>query len=871
MRWLRSLFEKRDAEIDRELRAHLELEAEEREQAGSSPEEARQAARRAFGNTTSVQEDTRAMWKWMSFERLGQDLRYALRGLSRTPGFFVVAVLILGLGIGATTAVYSVVNAVLLRPLPFEEPERLVRVANTGTSLSGVTSRAANLRDWKRMASSFEDLAGYYAFFDYRRYTLAGMGEPERLVGVGVTETFLDLLGVQPEIGRDFVPEECVWNGRPAALLTHSFWDRRFGRDPGIVGQSLMLNDRSVTVVGVLPASFDFASYFSPGSRIDFLEPFPVSDETDRRGNTLAVIGRLKPGVTIAGAQSELDVINAQLAEDDPDRWGLAASVSNLREHITGRFQSALMLLGFAVGLVLLIACTNVSNLLLARASSRRKEIAVRSAIGADRGRLVRQMLTEALALAACGGLLGIGIALALTRAVAATQAVTIPLLQSVQVDVAALGFAMLAVLGTGLLFGIAPALQLSRSREHTALRDSGRGTSEGKASGWLRNGLVVSEVALACVLLVSAGLLLRSFAQLLDADLGFEPEQKVAWRVETARDFENLSERARFYEGLMRRVESIPGVEAVGLTDTLPLGRNRTWGLSAKGVVYRDGEQPFAFPRMVSPGYIGAMGIKLLQGRDFTNRDTTESERVAILNEAAAERLWPGEDPIGRKIAINANDEDWTIVGVVANVRHSSLEEESGLEMYYPIAQMADWRAADMVVQAALPAESLVPAVRSALHEVDETMPTDDYQTLGSIVDRAASPRRFLVSLLGAFALAAILLASLGIYGVISYSVSRRTQEIGIRMALGASAGNVRRQVLQGTLRLAGGGIAIGAVGALALTRLMSSLLYGVTPTDIPTFAVTIGLLSLVAILAGYLPALRASRTPTTTALQGS
>ncbi|MCP5116871.1 MAG: FtsX-like permease family protein, partial [bacterium] len=360
----------------------------------------------------------RDAWQWPRLETLLLDVRYALRQLRRQPSFTVVAVLILALGIGATTTVFSVINAVLLRPLPFEQPERLVRVANTSPSggLSGVTSRSSNLRDWRRLNESFEDLAGYFAFFDYQRFTLTGMGESERLVGVGVTETFLGTLGVQPMLGRDFVAEECVWNGRPAALLTHGAWERRFGADTGIVGETLTLNDQPVTVVGVLPPSFDFASFFSPSSRIDFLQPFPVSDETDRWGNTLAVIGRLKPGVSMGAAQAELDLINERLQAAEPGRWGLGATVSNLREHITGRFRDALALLAFAVGMVLLVTCTNLSNLLLARAASRRKEMAVRSAIGAGRWRLIRQVLTEALVLSAGGGLLGIAIAYGLTR-----------------------------------------------------------------------------------------------------------------------------------------------------------------------------------------------------------------------------------------------------------------------------------------------------------------------------------------------------------------------------------------------------------------------------------------------------------------------
>ncbi len=803
----------------------------------------------------------------IGFEGLRQDLRYSLRGLRRDPGFFVVATLILGLGIGATTAVFSVVNAVLLRPLPFEAPQRLVRVANTGDEgLSSVTSRASNLRDWKRLAESFEGLAGYFAFFDYQRFTLSGEGEPERLVGVGVTETFLDVLGVTPLLGRGFVAAECVWNGRPAALLTYGFWQRRFGADPAVVGRSLTLNDQAVSVVGVLPPSFDFASFFSPGARIDFLQPFPVADETDRWGNTLAVIGRLKGDASVEQGQAELDVINTQLREADPDRWGLGAAVTPLREHITGDYSDALAVLAAAVGLVLLIVCANVSNLMLARAASRRKEIAVRSAMGAGRRRLVRQMLTEALSLAACGGLLGVATAFVLTRGVAASQAVAIPLLHSVRIDSSALGFALAVVLGTGLLFGLAPALQAARAKEYDALRDSGRGMSEGKARTWMRGGLVVSEVALACMLLVGAGLLLRSFVVLLDADLGFQPEQRAAWRVETTKQFDSLTERAGFYQRLLQRVESIPGVEAAGLSDTLPLGRNRTWGLAAKGEVYREGEYPFAFPRMVSAGYIGAMGIRLVEGRDFTERDTLESERVVLLNETAASRLWPNQEALGRQIV---NNGDWTVAGVVADVRHGSLEEESSPEVYFPITQQGDWGASDLVVSATLPMETLIPAMRAALREADAGMPTEEYQTLGSIVDRAASPRRFIVSLIGAFAAAAALLASLGIYGVISYSVARRRTEIGIRMALGASEGHVRRQVMGRTLALTGAGIVVGLVASLALTRLMASLLYGVGAMDAVTFGAAVALLLAVAVLAGYLPALRASRVQPTAALQ--
>ncbi len=856
---LKAVFSRKvlDSDFDAEMSAHVEMLTEDNLKQGMTPEQARRQALVKLGGagpTRNLHRDTRGLPAWDNFI---QDVRYTFRTLRREPGFFAVAVLILSLGIGATTAIFSVVNAVLLRPLPFRDPERLVRVANTGTGgLSEVTSRSSNLRDWRRMNHTFEDMAGYFAFFDYGSYNLVGGGEPERLVGVGITQNFLDMLGVQPEMGRNFVDEECAWNGRRAALLTRGLWERRFHGDPGIIGRSITLNGNATTVVGVLPASFDFASFFSPGSRIDMLVPFPVTDETDRWGNTLAVIGRLKPGVSIQNAQADLDLINQQLQQADPGRWGLGSAVSGLREHITGQFRQALLVLACAVGVLLLIACTNLSNLLLARAASRYKEMAVRSALGAGRARLIRQMLTESLVLSGCGGILGIAFAFAATRAVAGLQAVSIPLLHAAQVDGTALAFALAVAGATGLLFGIVPALQVSSSREFDALRDASRGSSAGKSHTWVRGALVVSEVALACMLLVGAGLLLRSFLTLLDVDLGFRPEQAVAWRVDLRGNYPN---RLAFYQGLVRHFQEVPGVESVGLTDTLPLGRNRTWDIGAKGEVYRRGEVPIVFPRMVDYGYIRTMRIPLIDGREFNEHDTADKEKVMILNQRAAQRLWPARNPIGQIVLCCGGE--WRVVGVVANVRHSSLEEESGLEMYMPITQQNDWGAIDIVIRTKLPVEALTPGIRAALHEADPALPAGDFQTLGQIVDRAVSPRRFIVLLLGAFALTALLLASLGIYGVVSYSVNQRTQEIGIRMALGASAASVRWDVITKTLVLAFTGVVIGVIGSFALARLMASLLYGVTPADPPTFAAMIALLAFIAVLAGYLPARRASR----------
>jgi predicted permease len=788
--------------------------------------------------------------------------------MRREPGFCTVAVLTLALGIGANTAIFSVVNTLLFRPLPFRDAGRLVWIANTGTSgLSGATTKVANYRDWRAMNQSFEDLTAYFAFSDYGSYNLIEAGEPERLAGFGVAQNFFDLLGVRPMLGRTFESEECKWNGRKAVILTQGLWERRFGSDPHIVGRRITLNNEATTIVGVMPRSFDFASVFTPGGKVDMLVPFPITDETDRWGNTLAVIGRLKPGVTVPKAQAEFDLLCQQLLSAHRDRWRFGARLDGLQEQVSGRFRRALVVLLSAVGVVLLIACANLSNLLLARAASRRKELAVRTALGAGRGRLIRQMLTESTVLSCCGAALGLLLAYAATRALSGLHAMNIPLLQAVRVDGAALLFTVLVALGTGLLFGIAPALQISGAGVHDALKDSSRGSSEGRRGAWIRGALVVSEIALACVLLVGAGLLMRSFLRVLDVDLGFQAARAAVWTIETGQRYQKAAQQAAFYRELERSVEQVPGVESAGVTDCLPLGRNRTWGFRAKGETYAPGQMPLAYPRIIDAGYIKTMKIPLRAGRDFTDHDTADSQRAVLINETLARIAWPGRDPVGQE-ALVTDKTPWRVVGVVGDVRHSSLEQAGSSEMYLPVSQMGSG-SVELVVRTRMPPEAIAPGVRAALRKVDASLPTAEFRTLEDLVDRAVSPRRFVVMLLGGFALLALFLASLGIYGVVSYSVNQRTQEIGIRMALGASAGHVQFRVLRETVGLALIGTLVGVAGSIGVARWLESLLFGVKPGDAVTFlAMTLALTS-VAALAGYLPARRASRIDPMSALR--
>ncbi len=806
-------------------------------------------------------------YRWL--DSFLKDLRYSFRSLRRDAGFATFAILIVGLGIGASSTLFSVVNALLLRPLPFHDPQRLVWVTNYDVAgLSGQTTQVDHLIDLREQNHSFADMAGYFAFYGVGDNVLGGQ-TPERISSVPVSCNFFPVLGVEPDLGRQFTAEECKWHGPKAVLLSHGFWERRFAADRSIVGRPLTIDNEPVTVAGVLPASFDFSSVFAPGSHIDLFAPFPLTPETNRWGNTMAIVARLKPGVSAGSAQAEIKILAARITQAHPERNSFEGHVTPLADHVSGRMRLALMVLAGAVGVVMLIVCANLSNLLLARTAARQKEIAIRTALGAGQWRLIGQMLTEGVALSGCGAALGVLLALVGTRALAHLDAINIPLLENVRTDGEALAFTLLMALATGILFGLAPALQIPATALHDVLKDTNRGSTEGKRRGWVRGALVVSEIAFACVLLVGAGLLIRSFVKVLDVNLGFRPERVASLRIDPDRgNFKSQEEANAYFDEVLRRAKSVPGVVDAGLTDALPLGRNRSWGLGVKGRTFPRGQNPVGFVRVVSDGYLGAMGIPIRSGRDLSARDGAADENVILINETMARSLFPAGDALGK---IMRADKERRVVGVVGDVRHLALEQGAGMEFYLPVRQCGDWAGLDLVVRTTLPPQQFASAIRAALKPIAPNLPGNDFRLVQQLVDKSVSPRRFVVLLLGGFALFALILASLGIYGVISYSVSQRTQEIGIRMALGASAGNLQARIILQTLALAGVGMALGAVGAWILSRSFSGMLFETTASDPLTFLGMLLVLGTVSAVAGYLPARRASRIDPSVALRAS
>jgi predicted permease len=751
-----------------ELQFHLESKAEELVAQGWRAASARAEAERQLGDLhgleavgeaigqTRRRQDDRRTW----LQSCLHDCRLALRVFARDRSYAIVTTLVIALGVATNAAVFSVVNTMLLRPLPFASAHELTWLASgqgmtsqarASAGLSSVTYTVDAFEAFQASNESFASVTSYNPFFGSTEYLLTGRGDAQAVDGVMVASNFFQTLGVQPAHGRLFVAEEYVTNGRPAVLLSEGFWRSRFAADATLVGHAITLNGRPVTVVGVLPASFDFGSVFAPGQRFDVFLP-AVMDEMRNWGNTLAIVGRLKPGISVAKAQAEADMLFPRLLKAHPEWWGdYSSRITALNEHVSGHVRRPLVVLWSAVGLILLIACVNVSSLLLARVSARDQEFAMRATLGASRARLFRLLLAESAAITGLGAVIGLGLAFALTRWLAHQDAIALPLLDRAAVDGSTIAWTALLVVSMTIVFAVVPMLRLSRDHAQNALRDSGRGIAGHRGLERLRAALVVVEIALACVLLVGASLLLRSFVNVLDVDLGFTPSQASA--VEIVYDEGAGARRGVILRDVTEKIEAIAGVEVAGVVDMLPLGRNRSWGLRAPGTVYRDNHEMAALVRIVTPGYLEAMGMRLREGRTFSWSDVASGEPMVIINEAAARRHWPGGSPLGRTAEVTLDG--WKparIIGILADVRGQSIEMATDPEMYLPV-WLAGPSGAELVVRSSLPAATLAPTVMQTLRDLNPNQPATPLRPLQDLVDRSVSPRRFFVLLVGSLA----------------------------------------------------------------------------------------------------------------------
>jgi len=821
----------------------------------------------------------------MSVDILLQDLKYSLRTLSRDGSFAAVAILILALAIGANTAVFSVVSALMLRPLPFPNAQQLVWIAppqqKCGFSCATYSTDAYD--EFRMYSRSYQDVTGYFAFSSPGNLSVDLGGAPIPATSIDVIANFFQVLGVKPAMGRLFNADDARNGAAPVIVLSNAWWRSQFNADPEIVGKALDINGKQTTVIGVLPASFDFGAVFAPGTRVDAVTPLDLYGPARDWGNIVTMIGRLKPGVTPAQAREDAKLAVPHLCWNNkyPKSCGSYTPQGivpiSLKSYVSGRLRRPLIVLWSAVGVILLIACVNLSSLLLARASARSKEFALRGALGASRMRIVRQLLTESLVLSTAGALLGVGLAYVMLRWLAHQGSLALPLLGTLNIDGAVLAWTLLiAVIAAG-LFGLLPGLRMAGGDPSEALKDSGPGTGQSHKNQRVRSILVVTEVALACALLAGAGLLLRSFLRVTDVDLGFQPERAAAVKVQyddsASTPEGRVQKRSAIFQQILARVDALPGVEAAGISDYLPLGQNRSWGTPfPKGVPPPKTAPAGPLVYVVTPGYLRAMGTAL-RGRDFTWDDGPRSQTVVVINRSYAKFLagfadWPGGNAVGQ-ILTDGKDQ-LRVIGVADDVHAETVEGQAGWQIYYSALQ-ASPAGAELVVRTTLPPAELATSVMRVLRDLNPAQPRAEFVPIQTLVDHANSPRRFFMLLVAAFAGLGLLLAALGIYGVISYSVTRKTQEIGIRMALGAGAGSVQRRVLSETLRLTMAGVLIGTVGSLAVARLIASLLFDTSPWDAVTYcAVAVAMVG-VAVLSGYFPARRASRIDPAAALRAN
>ena len=881
MRWIyklplrvRSLFRKNRAEqeLDEELRFHLEKLVEENVAKGMAREEARYAALREFGGVEQLKEECRDSWGVRMINELAQDIRYGLRQLRRNPGFSSVAVVTLALGIGSTTAIFSVVEGVLLRPLPFRNPGRLVRIYQSSPELgySRMMDSPADIADVQQQNTVFQDVT----LFRGSGNTLTGAGGAEQIAGAHVSDNFFKVLGVAPLLGRLFLPGENEKGGDQVVILGHSLWQRRFAGDRKILGKAIALDGKPFTVVGVTPVGFHFPPSEPPAKTELWL---PWNEPVLERGNRdVAAVARLRDGVTLAQARTEVDTIARRLAQTYPADKGWQFDLVPLLDSIVGTVKLPILVLLAAVGFVLLVATANVASLLLARSTVRQREMAVRTALGANSSRIVRQLLTESLLVALMAGALGLTVAFWGIRLLQAIAPSDIPRLGEVDISHPVLLFTIVVSLGVGLLFGIAPAIQASRVSIDTALKE-GTVTAEDRLGPLRRhrsrNSLLVGQVALSSTLLVGAGLLISSFLRLTSVPLGFNPDHALTfWVGLSGAKYDDPEARLNFYEQTLDRIRALPGVESVGLTSFLALSGYATTSYTVGGrPTPPPGHAPQAGYKAISPDFFRAMQIPLIQGRFFSADDNSEAAPVVIVNQAFEDKVFRGESPLGKRLHLTWGHEPrWReIVGVVGDARDAALEAAPGPECYVPLPQAWITPSLAFVLRARLKPLSLASAVRHAVFTVDKDQPVSRIQTMEQVFsDRVAQPR-FRADLMGLFSLLALILTAVGLYGVLSYSVALRTHEIGIRMALGARKNDVLTMVVGQGLKLALIGVAIGIAGALALTQFLSSLLYGVKPTDPLTFIAVSLILIAVALLACYIPARRAAKVDPMVALR--
>jgi predicted permease len=877
----------REVEIADELAQHLEDDYEQALSRGLSPEEAQRGVLENLDASDSLACELKRVERRvpqnpvpMGTQRrsnmigdLGHDVRYGLRMLAKNPAFTAIAVLALALGIGANSAIFSVVNAILLRPLPYKSPDQLVVIWENATHLGFPkdTPSPANFLDWRQQSTLFEGMAA----FAERSFNLTGVGEPERLDGRRVSANLFAMLGVKPIVGRTFVPQEDQ-PGTKVVLLNEGLWKRRFGGDPAVVGRAVNLNGEPYTVVGVLPQTVRLPTSGNWRDQVWVPLAFPSEEAASRGAHYLEVIARMKPGMTLPKAQAEMDTIAARLAQQYPDfnaRRG--AVVTRLHEEIVGKMKSPLLILLGAVAFVLLIACANVANLLLARAAVRQKEIALRLALGANRARLTKQLLVESVLLSLVGGLVGLGAAYfglnVLTRFIPRDVAQA----DTITIDAKVLLFTLAVAVVTGLIFGLAPATQASHFNLNETLKEGGRDSGAGIRGKRLRNSLVIAEVATSFILLVGAGLLINSFVHLRTLDPGFRADHLLTLNVDLSEvKYPDTQRRTAFFEEVTRRVQTLPGVQSVAVAGNLPFTYNGdSTSIAVEGIPDPPIDQwPDVIYRTIGPGYLATMGIPLVRGRDFNDQDTLDTTPVVVISEKTAKHYWSNEEPIGKRLKTGATTSNipWrTVIGVVKDVRQNDFIAEPKMQMYFSYRQVKDLVANALVVRTLADPLSLATSVRNTIWAVDKDQPVANIDAMEHIVAGAVARQRFSMLLLAIFAGLALVLAAVGIYGVMSYSVAQQTREIGIRIALGAQRGDVLRMTVKEGLKLVGVGLLIGLISAFVLTRVMVSLLFGISATDPVTFGIICVVLLIVAALASYIPALRAATVDPMVALR--